>query len=258
MDSTTQVLTTLVLVAVLAITAVATQFVRRRSDLYPVRALPAAEAVPLLIGEAVEAGRRIQVSPGAAPIGGAETALALASAEVLYQLSVRTAATGDPPLATAGASATLPLMMGAIYRAYREADRLPRYMPTAARWVPSASLALEASLVADIGDERVQSGIYAGDFAAPLALPLEAIARRRGTSIAGSITLEGQAVAYGMADVPLLGEEVFTLAAFLNGSAAARASLIAMDVMRWLLIAALLGGAVLALREPLARAVGGG
>jgi len=257
LDSTTQILTALILLTALALTVITTQFARRRRDLYPVRAIAGYETVPLLIGQAVEAGRRIQVSSGAAGIGGTSTALALASYEVLYQIAGRAAASGVPPLAVAGDSTALPLLMGAIRRAYREVDRLNRTTPTAARWVPAASLALYAGLVADIGDERVSGAVYVGDFSAAIALPLEAIARRRGTSIAGSTTLEGQAVAYAMADAPLIGEELFVAGAYLGDSAAARAGLITLDVLRWLVIAALLGGTLLALRDPLTRALGG-
>ena len=128
MDGTTQVLTTLILLTALVVTVIMTQFIRRRRDVYPVRALPAWESVPLMIGGAVEAGRRVQLSSGVAGIGGAGTALALASAEALVQIGRRTAASGTPPLMTVGDGTAIPLMMGALRRAWRERDRavMPR------------------------------------------------------------------------------------------------------------------------------------
>lgn len=257
MDGTTQVLTTLILLTALVVTVIMTQFIRRRRDVYPVRALPAWDAVPMLVGGAVEAGRRIQLTAGAAGIGGARTALALASAEALVQIGRRTAASGTPPLMTVGEGTALPLMMGALRRAWRESDRPVMPPITAVRWVPAASLALEAALVADIGDERVSGAVYVGDFSAAIALPLEAIARRRGTSIAGSTTLEGMAVTWALADAPLVGEELFTAGAYLGDRASARAELVAQDVLRWLVIGALIIATLFALAEPLARGLGG-
>lgn len=258
MDATTQVLTTLIILTALVVSVIMTQFARRRRDFYPSRALPAYEAAPLLVGQAIEAGRRVQVSSGTATIGGNSTALALASAEVLYQMASRTAIGGDPPVTVVGETGSLPLMIGAMRRAYRDSDRLSRFRATSVRWYPSASLALAAGLVADIGDERVSGGVYVGEFDASLALPLEAIARRGGSSVAGSTQLEGQAVAYALSDSPLLGEEMFVSGAYLGSSATQKAGLVALDVLRWLVVAALIGGTALALRIPLTEALAGG
>lgn len=258
MDGTTQFFTTLIILAALVVSVIATQFARRRRDFYPVRTLPAYETAPLLVGQAIEAGRRVQVSPGTATIGGNSTALALASAEVLYQMASRTAIGGDPPVAVAGETGALPLMYGAMRRAYRDADRINRFRASSVRWYPSASLALAAGLVADIGDERVSGGVYIGEFDASLALPLEAIARRRGTTVAGSTQLEGQAVAYALADSPVIGEELFVAGAYLGDSASQKAGLVTLDVLRWLLVAALIGGTAFALSQPLSNALSGG
>jgi hypothetical protein len=255
-DSTTQVLTTLILLIALVVTVIMAQFIRRRRDIYPVRAVPAWDSVPLMIGSAVEAGRRVQLSSGAAGIGGAGTALALASAEALVQIGRRTAASGTPPLMTVGESTAIPLMMGALRRAWRESDRAIMPPITAVRWSPAVSLALAAALVAEVGDERVSGAVYIGDFSAAIALPLEAVARRRGMSIAGSTGLEGMAVAWALADAPLIGEEMFTAGAYLGDRASARAELVAQDVLRWLVIGALIAATLFALAEPLARRLG--
>ncbi|MBL8134489.1 MAG: hypothetical protein JNL42_21700 [Anaerolineae bacterium] len=262
MDSTTQVLTTLIILTAVVVTLIGTQFARRRRDFYVLRALPAYDLAPRLVGEAVESGRRVQLATGSAALGGASTALALASAEMLYQIASRTAVAGDSPLAVVGESGALPLMMGAIRRAYSDANRLDRYAVTAARWVPAASLAMSAALVADIGDERASGGVYVGEFDATLALPLESIARRRGVSVAGSTRLDGMAVAYAMADEPLIGEELFAAGAYLGDTPSHKAALAALDVLRWLVILGIIGSALVALRVPLteglARLSGGG
>ncbi|MBK8024559.1 MAG: hypothetical protein IPK19_24805 [Chloroflexi bacterium] len=261
MDSTTQVLTTLIVLTALVVSVVGAQFARRRRSFNPLREIPAYTVTPRLVGQAVEAGRRIQFSSGSAALGGATTVLALASTEMLYQVAARTAVAGDPPLAVTGELGTLPLIMGTLRSAYRNANHLERYTPTAARWVPSSSLAMIAALTADIGDERVTSGVYVGEFNSALALPLEAISRRRGISIAGSTSLDGLAVAYAMADEALLGEEIFAAGAYLGDSPAHNAGVLTMDVLRWLVVLGLLASAAVSLRVPLAEGLsrlGGG
>ena len=49
MDSTTQVITTLIIVLALAVTVLVTQFIRRRKEAFPMRIIPAYAAIPLLI-----------------------------------------------------------------------------------------------------------------------------------------------------------------------------------------------------------------
>jgi hypothetical protein len=113
-----------------------------------------------------------------------------------------------------------------------------------------------------LGDERVSGSVLVGSFGAELALMLEAAARRRQSSIAGSVDLDGQAVAFAMADQALIGEELFVAGAYLGGSATQRGSIVTLDVLRWLLILGILIATVNSIREPvseaLARLLGGG
>ncbi|MEP7293532.1 MAG: DUF6754 domain-containing protein [Chloroflexota bacterium] len=260
MDGTTQVLTTLIILFALATSVIVTQFIRRRETAFPMRVIPAYDSIPLLVGAAIESGRPIHVSFGSAGLGGTNTALTLASAELFYQVARRNLP-GSSFLTVSDPSA-LPLGYGTLRHAY--ATRRERLSASSVRWVPAGerSLAFAAALTGLLGDEKVSGNVLVGSFGAEIALVLEAATRRRQSSIAGSVDLGGQAVAYAMADHALIGEELFVAGAHLGGSASQRGSIVTLDVLRWLVILGILIAAANSLREPvslaLQRALGGG
>jgi hypothetical protein len=61
----------------------------------------------------------------------------------------------------------------------------------------------------------------------------------------GSENLTAQAILFASTPDVLVGEEMYATAAYLQAGSAHRASLLAQDIFRWLLILALLGGAAL-------------
>ena len=256
MDSTTQVITTLIIVLALAVTVIVTQFIRRRKTAFPMRTIPAYEAIPLLIGESIEAGRPMHVSFGSAGLGGSNTALTLASAELLYQIAARNQV--GSTVVTASDPSALPLAYGTLRRAY--ASRRDRLSASSVRWYPAGtrSLAFAAALTGVLGDERVSGNVLTGNFGPEIALVLEASMRKRQSSIAGSVDLDGQAVAYAMADQALIGEELFVAGAYLSDSAAQRGSVVTLDILRWLLILGILIATANAIREPVLAALRGG
>jgi hypothetical protein len=258
-ESTTQVLTTLIILFTLVASVIVTQFIRRRSTSFPMRAIPAYDAIPLMTGEAIEAGRPVHVSIGSAGLGGSSTPLMLASAEAFYQVATRNLS-GSTVLTLSDASA-LPVAYGTLRYAY--ATRRERLGNSTVRWYPSGdrSLSFAAALTGVLGDDKVSGNVLVGSFGPEIALVLEAAARRRQSSIAGSADLDGQAVAYGMADQALIGEELFVAGAYLGGSATQRSSVVTLDLLRWLLVLAILLAAANSLREPVIAALtqsGGG
>jgi hypothetical protein len=267
-DTTTQALTVLLLLLAMALSVIVTQFIRRRRDLYVLRPIAAYDALPGMVGAAVEASRPIHVSLGSAGLGGSDTLLSLASAELFYQTASR-AAIGAPPIFTASEGTAVPLGQDTLRRAYASRNLLDRYRRSSIRWYPSGtrSLAFAGALTAMLGDDRVSGSVLVGSFGPEAALILGAAARRRQTTIAASDQLSGQAVAYVMADQPLIGEEVFTAGAYLGGTPSQVAAVVTLDVLRWLLIVVIfiptaiaIGDAVLQGRfsAALARLLGGG
>lgn len=241
MSSTTQVVSIVIILLALATNLILTQSIRRRRAV-PLRPIRAFEMLPLMIGEAVEADRPLHLSFGHAGVGGESTVLALATAELAYQAARRAAIGVTAPIVTVSNTSALPLAQDTLRRAYFSRDRMVPYSGSRARWYPSGSqsLAFAAALTATIGDDRVAGNVLAGQYGSELALVLEQAQRRRVPTIATSASLDGQAVAYAMSDFPLIGEEVFAAGGYLGDTASQTAVLAAQDVLRWLLILAIL------------------
>jgi hypothetical protein len=242
LDSTTQVITVLILLLAMVISVIATQFIRRRRSLVTLRPLPAYDMLPLRVGEAIEANRPVHISLGSAGIGGANTVLTLASAELFYQTAQRAAIGAVAPILTISDTTAIPLGQDMLRRAYRARNLLEQYPRGSVRWYPAGprSLAFAAALTATIADERVANNVLVGSFGPELALVTDAAVRRDQGVIAASDQLEGQAVAYAMSDQPLIGEEIFTAGAYLGDSATQTGAIVALDILRLLLILAIL------------------
>lgn len=256
-DSTVQVLTTVIIVFALAITVLATQVARRRRASIPLRMIPAYEAVPTITGAAIEADRPVMVSFGSAGIGGGSTLLALASAELFYQVAQRAAIGAATPVLTVSDPSAVPLGYGTLRRAYAARGRLERLQGSGVRWYPAGprSLAFAAALTATMGADRVAGNILVGSYGMELGLILDASMRRRLPSIAASDQLEGQAVAWALSERPLIGEEMFVAGAYLGDRAAQHGSVLALDTLRWALIVGLIVASALLLQEPVVDAI---
>jgi hypothetical protein len=74
---------------------------------------------------------------------------------------------------------------------------------------------------------------------------IEADEQQKGTNILASDSLPAQAVMFGMAQDTMIGEELYALPAYLQAGAAHTASLRTQDILRWVIVAVLIGGAIL-------------
>ena len=61
--------------------------------------------------------------------------------------------------------------------------------------------------------------------------------------MAASDTLAAQAVLYASAQEPLIGEELYAAGAYMDAGPLHTASLTVQDILRWLMIVVILGGA---------------
>jgi hypothetical protein len=117
--------------------------------------------------------------------------------------------------------------------------------PSQARLVGVTPFSYAAGAIPVIHDEHVSATIMAGHFGPEIGLITEAADRADGFTLAGTDSLPGQAVLVAAAQEPLIGEELFAAGAYLRSGLVHSASLRAQDVLRWLIIAAILiGGAV--------------
>jgi hypothetical protein len=85
--------------------------------------------------------------------------------------------------------------------------------------------------------------IILGDLGPEAGLLAEASDRENTGLIAASDNLSAQSIFYASSQEPLIGEELFAAGAYVGAGASHEASLNVQDVLRWLIILALIVGA---------------
>lgn len=228
----------LVILLGVAFTFVAATRLRRMT----LREIPAYEAMRAATGEAVEADKPVHVSFGGAAIGEDSTVTALAAADLLQFVAERAAIGERPTLATVSNPITLGVAQDALRRAYKARGRIKEFRPIHARWYPQGplSLAFAAGVGAAIRDEDILGNILIGRFGAEMALVAENALRLNRQIIAQSDRAEGQAVAYAISRTPLIGEELYVSSGYLQQNPLGVGGVVALDLLRYLVIAALL------------------
>ena len=242
MDSVTQFFSIIFLLVTFVAIVLVTQLIRRRRTWLVLRPIAVYENTDELGAASIEAGRPLHLAFGSANLGGDGTLLALAGAEWFYHL-IRSATLGETsPILSTTDTVTILLANDTLRRAYHAQGLLGRYSPAQARWYPAGrrSIAYAGAVTGLMGDEKTFGHVFAGSFGPELALMLYAANRREQYTAAVSDQLEGQAIAFAMADDVLIGEEIFSAGTYLNpGHATAQGETVTIDLLRWLLIAAM-------------------
>ena len=268
MDSTIQTIAFLIIMLALVTVALASAIIIRRRaiakrrgiaevNIFPPREIGAYNALPQMVGLSIEAGRPLLVSTGASTIGDERTILALAALNLTYYTTKEIAISDQPPIVVTNQALIVPLASDMLKRAYLASGRQPRPRPANVRWygtLQKQSLVFAAMLAVTMESEHVTGSVLLGNFGAEVGLVLGAAQRKSVMTIAGSDDIVGQAVAFAMADNPLIGEDIFTPASYLGGGSSERGSLIAQDFLRGVLIAGIL---VIALVEVAGEQVAG-
>jgi hypothetical protein len=242
-DSTTRVLTILIILFAFAAVAIAIQFVRRRRDAFPLVASPAYEALPQVVGAGIESGRPVLIAWNSIGAGGTTTPFTLLAGEMTYQVALRAVPGGISPVVAVSEFSALPLAYGTLARAHRARGRLAglnNYDQVA--WVPGGprSLAFAALMTGLIRAHNAAGAVFTGSYGAELALPLWSATRQRVPTIAATHDIEGQAVAFALADYPMLGDEFALAGAYLGSESAGLGSALAAGTLRAAVIVGLL------------------
>ncbi len=226
-------------------------FLRRKST--PVfREIPAFDRLQKAIGLAVEEGSRLHISLGRAGLTTPQCAAELAGLEMLRRVAELTSASDRPPVATSGDGAVAILSQVAL-QASDQAVLSTGYDVTAARLTGLTPFSYAAGTLPVMHDEEVSANLLMGNFDIEVALLTAAADRsspagREGSvSLAASDNLPAQAIIYASAQDPLIGEELFAAGAYIKARPFHSASLIVQDILRWLVVIAILAGAILKL-----------
>lgn len=196
------------------------------------------------VGQAVESGGRVHISLGSNSIIGQDTGVTLAGLEMLDVISEASSISDLSPVASTGDAASMLVISDTIRRAYRKRGTLDKYETMSTRLVALDPVTFAGGATSIVADDEVRANVLIGSFGPEVALITEAGHRQRIPQIVGSDRLETQAIAYVMADHSLIGEEMFMTNAYVLKEAPALGSVLAQDVLRWVVIGAIVVGAI--------------
>lgn len=196
------------------------------------------------IGLSVEDGSRLHVSIGQSSIASANSASALVGLNTVERIGMLSSASDRPPVATSGDGTLAILSQDSLHSAYRVSSLPEQYDPIQARLTGPTPFSYVAGALPVIHDERVSTNVLVGHFGPEAALLADAAEQEDAFTLAASDSLAAQAALYVAAQEPLIGEELFAIPAYLQASPVHQAGLRAQDVLRWVVIAALIVGSI--------------
>jgi hypothetical protein len=208
------------------------------------REIPALTRLYHMLGLTIEEGSRLHILLGHGSLLDARGGSALAGLAMLRHIAERTSVSDKPAVASAGDPAIGLLTQDTIQSGYHAAGVDELYVPTTGRVTGLSPFSYAAGAMSITQNENVSANIIIGHFGAESALITDASDRANVVVIGASDDLIGQAVLFASTQDALIGEELFAAGAYLGAGVSHLASLTLQDLLRWLVITALLGGAV--------------
>ena len=211
------------------------------------RTIPAFTKFIRSIGTAVEQGTRVHFSLGSADVTRERTGASFVGLSALRHVAEMAAASDKPPVVTSGDAALAVLSRDNLQSAYRAAGRDEQYSPNTGRVAGLTPFSYAAGSLSTLGDEDISSSLLAGSFGVEVGLLTEAIERQDAFTLSAADSLPAQALVYASAKEPLIGEELYAIGAYLESGRIHEMSLYVQDILRWLIVLVLLGGAAMKL-----------
>lgn len=223
-----------------------TLVIRKRPE-RRLREIPAFARLGRSIGLAVEAGKRVHVSLGYGGVNDIQGASGLVGLTMLQRIARAASISDQPPIASSGEGTLGILSQDTLRSSYQAIRSENLYDPIYGQISGLTPLSYAAGTLPIIFDQQVSMSVLTGHFGSEVALIVDANERSGSQTLAGSDSLEAQAILYASAQDPLIGEELYAGGAYLNAGLLHQASLRTQDVMRWLIILGILVGGVLKL-----------
>ncbi|MCC7117392.1 MAG: hypothetical protein IT310_02615 [Anaerolineales bacterium] len=209
------------------------------------RELPALARLQRAIGVSVEDGSRLHVSLGQGGLLNAQGGSALAGLAALRIISERTSVSDKPPVASAGDPLLGLLTQDTLQAGYHAAGVDELYAPTSGRITGLGPFGFAAGAMPITANENISANLLLGHFGVEAGLLTEAAERESVQLIGASDNLAGQSILFASAQDALIGEELFAAGAYIGAGPSHTASLTVQDLLRLIVILALLGGAFL-------------
>ncbi|NTV36180.1 MAG: hypothetical protein HGA53_04435 [Anaerolineaceae bacterium] len=209
------------------------------------RPIPALQRLKRAIGLSVEAGTRLHISMGKSSLLSPSAASALVSLSMLERIALLSSVSDRPPVVTSGDGALSILSQDSLKSAYRLANMIELYSPERGILAGVTPFSYVAGTIPVMNDQQISANILLGNFGPEAALLAEVSEQSNMYTLAASDSLPAQAVLFATARDTLIGEELFAAPTYLGAGNSHQASLKTQDILRWGIIAALFGGALL-------------
>jgi hypothetical protein len=216
---------------------------RRR---FPFRRIQAFELLRGFLDIVTERGKIAHLSLGTSGISGDRTATVASGLVLLRYLAERGAAVGAAPTVTVADPTLLFVAQDIVYDAHERQGRAATYRATDVQLIAPDPAAYAVGALEVIRDEKVAANVMAGPFGDEFLLMAEPGAQRDVTQIAGSDALNAHPFMIATADHLLVGEELFAAGAYLTDRPEHAASLWVQDILRMLIVAAIVIGMLIA------------
>jgi len=203
------------------------------------------DALAKAIERAVEAGERVHLSLGTGSVIGSDSAPAFMGLAMLSRVAAATSMSDKPVVVTTGDGAMSILAQDTLRTAYDQLKANENYQPLAGRMLGPTPYSYVAGLPTLLALEDVSVHMLTGSFGTEGALAADFGRRDTMFILAGTDDAQSQALLYATAEYPLIGEEIFAGGAYLNVSQLHRSSLRTQDMVRILIIAAIIVGTLL-------------
>jgi hypothetical protein len=234
----------------------------KRGTRIALRPINAFAAMHGLLAQSAEAGQPVHLSLGTGGIADASTADTAAGLQVLEYLADRAAVNASPPIVSVANPTVLPVAQDILRRAYNrhgypedyDAKRI-RFVapdpnlntgitPAVVSYAPHANDAFgyAAGVMQLINKQKLIANVMVGRFGDEFLLMSETAAQKNMTQIGGTSDPQVLPFVYTSVSHPLIGEEIYAGGAYLSHKPWHLSSLLAQDILRWLIAFFVLGG----------------
>ena len=220
-------------------------FIKEEKEEKNIRAIPAYDKIIQEINISVEDGSQLHISLGRGGITGPESSSSLAGLSILKQIIERSSVCDHPPVVSTGNAVVSILAQDTIRGTSKAISVSALGRDPTGELVGVTPFSYAAGTLTTIRDDNVSANVHTGWFGNEVTWLTTAGERQSSPTIAGTASLPAQAVIYASASDPLIGEDLFAGGAYLGDGKMHLASISAQDVMRWIIIALILGSVLM-------------
>ena len=215
----------------------------RKSSL--IRPIAAYKKIEKEINVSVEDGTQLHISLGRGGIIGPDSAAGFAGLSILKQVIEKSSMCDHPPVASTGNPVLSILAQDTILGSSKAISLADQRSNPSGELIGVTPFSYAAGSLTTIRDDNVSANIHTGWYGNEIIWLTTAGERQSSPTIAGTAQLPAQAVIYASASDPLIGEELYAGGAYLGAGKMHEASITAQDVLRWIIIALILGSVLL-------------